>query len=242
MKARVRIISLVFCVSICIASLTDAAANEFPDLTFGKYYEPYEPNIEPNAPGYALPLDLDDIVNFSLLSDYKMDSISDLIRQNGFVVWQNGLPRWNSMGEGDNIIACYKDLLASNNPIFITTDTLLHLYHLQFDETLRDIEEREFISDINDLTAALLNDALVHYEQLVGDLKQAAKRNVAYLSVAQKLIDPNATIPEIVYDIVASELANIDAHIGFEPSEIFYLLRRLLSVRATRSLHAERTT
>jgi len=221
MKARVRIISLVFCVSICIASLTDAAANEFPDLTFGKYYEPYEPNIEPNAPGYALPLDLDDIVNFSLVSDYKMDSISDLIRQNGFVVWQNGLPWWNSMGEGDNIIACYKDLLASNNPIFITTDTLLHLYHLQFDETLRDIEEREFISDINDLTAALLNDALGHYDQLEGDLKQAAERNVAYLSLAQKLIDPNSTIPEIVYDIVADELTEIDTHTGFKPSKIF---------------------
>jgi hypothetical protein len=222
MKARVRIISLVFCVSVFISAPTDAAANELPELTFGKYYEPYESNIEPNAPGYALPLDLDDIVNFSLVSDYNMDSISDLIRENGFAVWQNGLPWWGSiMGEGDDIIACYKDLLGSNKPIFVTTDTLLHLYHLQFDETLKDIEEREFIPDINDLTAALLNDALGHYEQFEGDLMQAARRNVAYLSVAQKLIDPNAAIPEIVYDIVAGELVKIEAHSGFVSSEIF---------------------
>ncbi len=190
MKVRERIISLVFCVSVCISTLTDTTANELPDLTFGKYYEPYEPNIEPNTPGYTLPLDLDDIVNFSLVSDYNMDSISELVRQNGFAIWQGGLPWWSSMGEGDNIIGCYKDLLGSNKPIFITTDTLLHLYHLQFDETLREIEEREFIPDIIDLTEALLNDALVNYDQLEGDLEQAAKRNVAYLSVAQKLIDP----------------------------------------------------
>jgi len=222
MKARLRIISLVFCISVCISAPTDAAANELPDLTFGKYFEPYELNIEPNAPGYTLPLDLDDIVNFSLVSDYNMGSILEFVQQNGFAIWQDGLPWWGSiMGEGDNIIACYKDLLGSNKPIFITTDTLLHLYHLQFDETLRDIEEREFIPDINDLTAALLNDALVHYEQLEGDLKQAAKRNVAYLSVAQKLIDPNTAILEMVYDIVAGELVNIEAHVGFKPSGIF---------------------
>ena len=221
MKARVRIIPLVFCMSICIAAMTDAVANELPDLTFGKYYEPYESNIEPNAPGYTLPLDLDDIVNFNIVSEYKMDSISELIRQNGFAVWQNGLPWWDSIGASDNIVECYKDLLGSNIPIFITTDTLLHLYHLQFDETLRDIEEREFIPDINDLTAALLNDALVHYEQLEGDLKQAVERNIAYLSVAQKLIDPNATISEMVYDIVTGELAKIEAHTGFKQSEIF---------------------
>lgn len=222
MKARERIISLFFCVSVCISTPTDAAAYELPDLTFGKYYDPYEPNIEPNAPGYTLPLDLDQIVNISLVSDYNMDSISELVRQNGFAIWQDGLPWWGSiMGEGDNIVACYKDLLGSNTPIFVTTDTLLHLYHLQFDETLRDIEEREFIPDINDLTAALLNDALQKYEQLQGDLKQAAERNVAYLSVALKLINPNASTPEMIDAIVASELARIEAHNGFVPSDIF---------------------
>ena len=33
-------------------------------------------------------------------------------------------------------------------PIFVTSDTLLHLYHIQFDETLREIEEREFYPDM----------------------------------------------------------------------------------------------
>ena len=160
---------------------------------------------------------MDDIVNFSSIRrDVDINSISELIRQNGFAFWQTTIPIWS-----DNIISYYKHLIRSDIPVFVTTDTLLHLYHLQFDETLRDIEEREFIPDINNLTAALLNDALGHYEQLGGDLRQAAGRNVAYLSVAKKLIDSNASIPEMVDDIVAGELARIKAHSGFVPSNIF---------------------
>ena len=36
----------------------------------------------------------------------------------------------------------------SGIPIFVTADTLLHLYHVQFDETLKDIEQRDFYDDI----------------------------------------------------------------------------------------------
>ena len=36
----------------------------------------------------------------------------------------------------------------------------------------------------------LLYNALAQHEVYTGDLKEAAKRNVAYLAVAQKLLDP----------------------------------------------------
>ncbi len=59
------------------------------------------------------------------------------------------------------------------------------------------------------------------YNQYTGDLKESAKRNVAYLAVANKLIDPNTQVPPLVADLVASELAKIDAHAGFAASDIF---------------------
>ena len=219
MKARAGFFILVFCVSVCSMALTDAAANELPDLTFGKYYMPYELDIEPNAPGYTLPLDLNDIINYDFVSqNIPMDSIPDPIRQNGFAILQDGQPWWNYINE--NIIACFENLSGSV-PLFVTTDIFLHLNHLLFDETLRNIEEREFIPEINDLTVVLLNDTLQKYELLEGDLKEASKRNVAYLSVAQQLIDPNGSIPELVEDVVLSELAKIEAHNEFKTSEIF---------------------
>ena len=220
MKARSQIVLLLFSVGVCAATGTDVRANNLPDLRFGQYYEPYELKIEPNAPSYALPLDLNDITNFSDVGRaIPVDSLSDLIRHNGFALWDPGVSFDDFMA--DNIVMWYEHLSSLDTPLFITTDTFLHLYHLQFDETLKDIEEREFIPDINNLTIALLNDALQQYEQLDGDLKEATRRNVAYLSVAQKLLDPNAWIPELVKTLVFSELGKIEAHQGFVASDIF---------------------
>jgi len=227
MKVTKGIIVLLFSVSVWAAGWTEAAANEPKELTFGKYYEPYEPNIEPNAPGYTLPLELTEIINFSnIIGDINIeghidvDFVSALIRQNGFAIVRPGYPFGYNL-TADNIDTVYEYLSARGIPFFMTTDTLLHLYHLLFDETLKDIEEREFIPDINDLTISLLNDALRQYEQLGGELKEAAGRNVAYLSVAQMLIDPNASVAAFVGKEVAGELAKIEAHQGFAPSDIF---------------------
>jgi len=207
-------------VSAFAVTESNVAASESTKPTFGQYYEPYELNFEPNAPGYTLPLDLNDIANFSQMNrEFPLGSGWDLVRQNGFVIWESDLPLSDPWA--DDIVVPYQFLSGSNIPLFLTTDTVLHLYHLQFDETLKDIEEREFIPDINDLTVALLKDSLQQYDLIQGELQEAVKRNIAYLAVAQRLIDPNAAVPQLVENIVASELAKIEAHAGFESSDIF---------------------
>ena len=92
MKEIVFIIVLVLNVCVCVAARADSAANEHREPTFTKYYEPYEPNIEPNAPGYALPLDINDIVNFHEVSRViDINGVSNLIRQNGFAIVEPGV-------------------------------------------------------------------------------------------------------------------------------------------------------
>jgi len=192
--------------------------NEKPALN--QYYTPYINLVEPNAPGYTLPLDLNNIENYSSMdSRFNLTNAASLIEQNGFAIIEHDFGSFDPNRE--DIVTPYKYLQNRNIPLFVTADTLLHLYHIQFDETLKDIEEREFFYDINDLTQALLNDALVSYDIYSGDLKEAAKRNAAYLAVAQKLIDPNFQVPELVSDIVALEMAKINAHEGFFESDIF---------------------
>ncbi len=193
-----------------------------PRPGFGPYYEPYEPNIVPNAPGYTLPLDIDTITNFAQIDAIvDLDGVTDLIRQNGFAVIEPDARLRAFLETDDDIIEPYSALRARDIPLFFTTDTMLHLYHVQFDETLRDIEERCFVADIDGLTAALLDDAVSLHAQLQGDLKEAAGRNLAYLSVARRLMDPNAPIPALAASAAARELANIEAHEGFVPSDIF---------------------
>ncbi|MBN2590758.1 MAG: DUF3160 domain-containing protein [Sedimentisphaerales bacterium] len=198
--------------------LSTVDPNDKPALN--SYYAPYISEIEPNAPGYSLPLDFGQIENIRMLSNLSAPlNTTSLIEQNGFAVIEHDCGLSGSYCE--DMVKPYKYLKDKNIPLFLTADTLLHLYHIQFDETLKDIEEREFCADINDLTSALLADALFCYDIYSGDLKEASKRNIAYLSVAQKLIDPNFQILELVSDLVINELSKIDAHEGFDNSDIF---------------------
>jgi len=184
------------------------------------YYVPYENPIEPQAPGYTLPLDLQEVVNFDQMGlRFDLAAVEPLLESNGWAVmeYRFAFPEVDR----DDIVAPYECLKEMDVPIFVTSDTLLHLYHIQFDETLKEIEQEEFCADIAELTTALLDDALAEYEQFSGDLKEAARRNVAYLAVAQKLIDPQADVPPLVQEPVAAELARIEAHAGFAASNIF---------------------
>ena len=189
-----------------------------PELS--KYYIPYDNPVEPNAPGYTLPLGLNNIANYAVMdSRFDLKNVAPLLEQNGFAVIEHDFG--TSDPNRDDIVKPYEYLRMMDVPVFVTADTLLHLYHIQFDETLKDIEEREFCGDIHDLTVSLLADAMAAHENYTGDLKEASKRNVAYLAVAQKLIDPNVQIPAMVAEDVAGELAKIDAHEGFDDSDIF---------------------
>jgi hypothetical protein len=66
----------------------------------------------------------------------------------------------------------------------------LHLYHIQFDETLRQIEEKEFFDRIWNLSERLLNSSIEDYDKATGDFKEALKRNIAYFGVGMSLLQP----------------------------------------------------
>ncbi|MDY0355092.1 MAG: DUF3160 domain-containing protein [Sedimentisphaerales bacterium] len=191
------------------------------DSGFGRYYEPYEVEIEPNAPGYTLPLDVGQIVNFDeMMRLSNVTAMSDLIGQNGFAVTPAETTTWWSESY-DDIVDAYRHINSANIPLFVTTDTVLHLYHIQFDETLKDVEEREFIGDIKAMTSALRIAMQNQYERFEGELQEAARRNIAFLAVAQKLLEPNWSVSPLVSPTVESELARIEAHAGYAPSDIF---------------------
>jgi hypothetical protein len=161
--------------------------------------------------GYTLPLDLatvEDLDRFTL-----GETQSARLGQNGFVVspaeWVEFYPLYESVR--------YQDL-----PVFVTTDSVYHVYHLIFDKMLRDLEREHFEPDIRALTAACLRRAQALYAELRGTaLEEVALDTVAYFSVADALIDPGAVTPPEVADLVTGELALIQAHAGVGPSLIF---------------------
>jgi hypothetical protein len=123
------------------------------------------------------------------------------------------------------------------------------LYHIQFDETLRRIEEKEFYNTIWEIDYELLQRSIEDYETSTGETKEAARRNMAYFAVALSLLEPDAEqiavdeeealfsgegkfspeeageytfeIPDAVKEEVETELALIKGHEGFALSPIF---------------------
>jgi hypothetical protein len=147
-------------------------------------------DVTPKIPKYSLPLKTTDIANYQEFSEkiqLSQKALSYLF-QNGFVV----IPTPKEIGEKENFASYYQVIKNKDLPIFITTDSLLHYYHIFFDTTLMKLERDIFYPDLWQMSKEFFEDALLQYQNTSGDLKEAAKRNVAYFSVALELLKPKS--------------------------------------------------
>jgi len=144
-------------------------------------------STEPKVLQYDLPLSAEDIYNYEDFSS-KIPLSEDafaLLEKNGFVVIEDPF-----LPKEDDITRPYNRLKNIEVPIFITSDSLLHLYHIQFDETLRTIEEEHFYDDIWKISKTMLAKSEDNYKTSTGNAKEAARRNMAFFSVGLKLLEP----------------------------------------------------
>ncbi len=194
------------------------------------YYSSEEITIEAQTPQYSLPLDLSTIQNLNGIDSVLSLTVQqkELLKRNGFFVKDFGIQ--------DDITEPYNYLKDHEIPVFVTSDTLLHLYHIMFDQTLKGIEEREFFDSILDLSKALFDKSIEDYDTFTEPhLKEAARRNVGFFGVGLSLLQTPTTgynnsetirtvsfsIPEYVTENVTTELSFIEAHEGFHDSSLF---------------------
>ncbi len=180
------------------------------DVTFGSY-TPVQITLPASHQGYALPVRWQDITNGDLYD--LTDEQQVLVTANGFVV----VP-----ARHNEFFHLYQSAHGQGRPVFVTSDSVLHVYHLLFDKVLRTAEEQHFFDDLVALTKGMLWASQAQYEAAAPtSLEQVARRNVAYFAVALKLLDPDAQVPDLVKAEVESELGRIEAHEGFAESAIF---------------------
>lgn len=214
-------ISLIFLLNLpkCASSngenlqITSKSKNKDLSSAFLEYYRPMEKDYKIDMPVYSLPLDLKKVNNFVSVSDIylKEEKQKDILKNNGSVVVDGS--------KIDNITAAYKNILDKNIPIYVTSDTPLHLFHILFDETLKEIEEQIFYPDILNVTETLLKKSEENYTNFDGEIKEAAKRNVAYFSIAMKLFKPDFSPPRYVRKWVEWETNEIEKHSGLPDYE-----------------------
>jgi hypothetical protein len=177
------------------------------------------PAITVNLPaafsgGYTLPLDLSQVQGMDAyaLSTGQKNGLSG----NGFVV-QPPFP-----GQYREFYQVYESLRYNEVPVFVTTDSVYHVYHLIFDKMLRDLEREYFIATLKSLTTTLLKASHDQFVQSQGTaLEDPARRNVAFFAVAGALLGLPDAVPAEAADLVSAELALINATAGFEISPIW---------------------
>ena len=135
------------------------------------------------------------------------------LQQNGFVV---------SPGSELEFFTVYEKARYANLPIFVTSDALLHSYHLLFDKVLRTAETEQFIPLLRSLNAAMLAKSDEIYQAAAGtDWETDALRLVAFFGVGSQLLDPTVQVPPYAQELVTAELANVNAAAGMLASPIF---------------------
>jgi hypothetical protein len=176
-----------------------------PSLTISHIFAPYTPVVVTFTGGIKdypyRPVNSDQVS----LTQTQFETLTT----QGFVAVPSGYTQFYSL---------YKTCYDNNMPIFITTDSVLHTYHIIYDYTLRIAETDRLSGDILLLTRQMADQSYQYYET-TGD--EAALKNVAYFSVAGKLLDENFPIRPEVAALVEGELDLITAHTGFVLSPIF---------------------
>ena len=172
-------------------------------------YNPPEVSLAPAVVNETIAPDLSNVRLAFLLSE----GLRQRLAQNGFVV---------APGSEKEFFTLYEKARYDNQPVFITSDSLLHTYHLLFDKVLRTAEVKYFIPLLRDLNAAVLAQADQQYQALKGGpWEEAARRTVVFIAIASKLLDPGVQVPDYAADLVEAELALIESADGIWPSPLF---------------------
>ena len=167
--------------NIPVYTINNTVAGDFADFV------PYEESFTPNAPEYTVYSGLSNIVNLGSFPTIPAN-VKEMIAINGFaVIPQNEFKQIHEILEynEDNFI-----------PSFVSSDAVLHAYHVLYDLALREVEVYSFWDLLGNLTESMLDYTFDQYEVAPeGRWKDAALRNLMFFTVALSLIDNETVIP-----------------------------------------------
>ncbi len=187
-----------------------------PAVTVSNFakYEEVPVSATPAVKPYQVDRDLGNITNKDMFN--LSPAATNLLIKNGFVVVPNKYEK--------EFFSLYERNRYEPVPLFITTDSVLHNYHLFFDHLLRVVETEKLAPELKELNRLMLAQALKQYDALKGTAwENAARRNAGFFAVAGKLLDAGVSVPPIVKDEVEQELALIDNHQGVAVSPLMNL-------------------
>jgi len=183
--------------------------------------QPYFPNVtlsswSPQAfagENISLPVSISKIANLKVLEGLT-EAQRSFLSQNGFTVIHNQEAQF-----GDIRVETAK---RTGQPYYLTTDAAFHALHLLFDDLLKTLEREQLRQEMVDITQATLAEVQSYLPAVKGtSLEDETLQAVAYLSVALKLFDPEASVDPSVADLVAQQVSQVTDAGGRAYSVIF---------------------
>ncbi len=175
---------------------------------FAEYHD-YEHAINMSAPQYELEENLTNVLNLDKYLDdpYWTPEVQEQIQDNYFAA----IP-----GATSQFADLYLDNFEELYPSFVTADSLLHAYHVIFDAVLQRCEENNFTACILNLTRHMVEVTQEQCELFTATRwQQASLKNLAFFSVALKLLDSGWVPPASVSAWVDNVISLINTAYGF---------------------------
>ncbi|MCK4736098.1 MAG: DUF3160 domain-containing protein, partial [Methanophagales archaeon] len=149
---------------------------------------------------------------------YPLDSAAkEKLLKNGFVVLKDY--------EYDSISGCYFSLIYEYNvSVFVTSDAMLHVFHVMHDGMLQDIEREYLYNSTELLVQDMQKESMSQYRNISSSLpyaKEAVRRNVVFFIVACKLLNDTYPVPSYAEDNVTEYVQKILNHsvVEFYPGD-----------------------
>lgn len=182
---------------------------------FGKAGQAYIPvDTAPSVPDYAINPDLSNIVNLDQFPNLTAEQKAKLA-VNGFVV---------AAGTQEQLFYIYEDNTYKKIPNFVTTDSVLQVYHILYDYSLRSVENASLLPMAVELNKNMLTQLQKEYNAITDpEIKAEALKVLGYFGVAQLAFGATlpADFPEEVKALADSEIKLINAAEEKQNSPLF---------------------
>jgi hypothetical protein len=186
--------------------------DEAERLTIEVEYAPetYTPSLEE----YTVNVDLSNIENLKQFGEFtKLQT--QMLSQNGFVV---------TPSDEEQLFYIYEKNEYLKLPSFITVDSVLQVYHIFFDYSLRKLESEQLLGSLEQLTKSMLTKSIYLYDKISRpEVKAEALVNTAYFGVAQLVLEKELPkdMPQQARELAQKEFELVMNAAGFTDSFIF---------------------
>lgn len=209
------VVSLTLILAIIMTGCTNknegiADKSRRKDISVPYEQTKYEAKVKP----YKVDSQLSNVENINKFGEFSKEQV-ELLEKNNFVV--------NPTKE-EQLFYIYEDNEYKDIPSFITADSVLQVYHIFYDYTLRTVEDQKLIELLEELTDNMLKDSISVYKEMKDkEMKDIQLKNIAYFSIAELCLEKEIPdeVPKEAKDLAMVEFEKIEEHAGYQNSSLF---------------------